>query len=606
MKRVPPHHTDRERGKRPGLRAFVAAAATVVPVGFALIATSSSAVASVPPAPSGWSTVWSDDFSGAAGTGLSSTNWLYDTGTSYPGGAANWGTGEIETMTNSTTNVYQDGAGHLAIKPIRDANGNWTSGRVETQRTDFGAPAGGVERIEASLQQPNVTTTNGAGYWPAFWALGSAFRGNYNNWPGIGELDVMEDINGRSSEFATLHCGTSPGGPCNETTGIGSGEHACSGCQTGFHTYAVEIDRSVSPEQLRYYLDGVNFFTINSNQVDATTWTNAVDHGFFIILNVAMGGGFPNAFGGGPNGSTVSGQPMLVDYVAVYQKGSSGGGGGATAGATGAVTSGIAGKCMDVSGSNSANGTHVQLWDCNGTSAQNWTQYSDNTLHALGKCLDATGNGTANGTKLEIWDCNGGANQVWQVYNGGYINPVSGRCVDDPSSSTTNGTQLQLWDCNGTNAQKWSIPGQGVSGGGGSTGGTSATSTIQAESYSAQSGTQTETCSDSGGGQDVGYISNGDWLQFNNVNFGSTPLSTFKARVASGAAAGVSGLVEVHLDSLTNPSIGSFAIGNTGGWQTWETVPANISGTTGTHTVYLKFTTGSGQDFVNVNWFSFS
>jgi hypothetical protein len=43
------------------------------------------------------------------------------------------------------------------------------------------------------------------------------------NWPSIGELDVMEDINGRSLEFATLHCGVYPGGPCNETTGIGSG-----------------------------------------------------------------------------------------------------------------------------------------------------------------------------------------------------------------------------------------------------------------------------------------------------------------------------------------------------------------------------------------------
>jgi len=134
----------------------------------------------------------------------------------------------------------------------------------------------------------------------------------------------------------------------------------------------------------------------------------------------------------------------------------------------------------------------------------------------------------------------------------------------------------------------------------------SAYTQIQAESYNAQTGTQTETTTDTGGGQDVGYISNGDWLQYNNVNFGSSALTQFKARVASGAASGVSGLIEVHLDSLSNPAIGSFALGNTGGWQSWETIPANISGTTGTHTVYLKFTTGSGQDFVNVNWFTFS
>jgi beta-glucanase (GH16 family) len=296
------------------------------------------ATAAVPAPPAGWTTVFSDDFTAGAGSALDSSKWLYDLGTSYPGGAANWGTGEVESNTNSTTNVYQDGAGHLAITPIRDAAGHWTSGRVETQRTDLAAPAGGILRVAASIQQPNVTTSNGAGYWPAFWMLGDAARGvGATNWPGIGEIDIMEDINGRSSEFATLHCGTNPGGPCNETTGIGSGERACAGCQTGFHTYAMEYDRSVTPEQLRYYLDGTMFFTINASQVDATTWNNATHHGFFVILNVAIGGGFPAAFGGGPTAATVSGQPMLVDYVAAYTKaGSSGGTGGGT-GATSTI-----------------------------------------------------------------------------------------------------------------------------------------------------------------------------------------------------------------------------------------------------------------------------
>jgi hypothetical protein len=274
-----------------------------------------------------WTQIWSDEFNGTSGTGVSTSNWLYDTGTGYSGGAANWGTGEVETMTNSTSNVYQDGSGHLAIKPIRSSSGAWTSGRIETQSTSFAAPAGGELAVEASIQQPNVSGAAAAGYWPAFWMLGAAARPvGATNWPSIGEVDIMEDINGLSSEFGTLHCGTNPGGPCNETTGIGSGQRSCSGCQTAFHTYRVEIDRSVSPEQIRWYLDGSNFFTVNANQVDATTWANAVDHGFFIILNVAMGGGFPAAFGGGPTSSTTSGVPMLVDYVRAYTSGGSSGG----------------------------------------------------------------------------------------------------------------------------------------------------------------------------------------------------------------------------------------------------------------------------------------
>jgi hypothetical protein len=266
-----------------------------------------------------WNEIWNDEFSGAANTGVNTPNWLYDTGTGYgcSGCPGNWGTGEVETMTNSTSNVYQDGSGHLVIKAI-NSGGTWTSGRIETQNTSFAAPAGGELAVEASIQQPNVSGAAAAGYWPAFWMLGSAFRGNYLNWPGIGEVDIMEDINGLSSEFATLHCGTDPGGPCNETTGLGSGQHACSGCQTAYHTYRVEIDRSVSPEQIRWYLDGSNFFTLSASQVDATTWANAVDHSFFIILNLAMGGGFPAAFGGGPTSSTQSGDSMNVDYVRVY------------------------------------------------------------------------------------------------------------------------------------------------------------------------------------------------------------------------------------------------------------------------------------------------
>ncbi|WP_078901391.1 discoidin domain-containing protein [Actinacidiphila yeochonensis] len=276
-----------------------------------------AAPSAVPAAPSGFTTTWSDDFSGAANTGLDTGTWRYDAGA-----GSSFGTGEIETMTNSTSNVYTDGNGHLVLKALHsgtDPNSGWTSGRVETQADGFGARPGGVVRVQASIQQPNLTTANGAGYWPAFWMLGSPLRVGVG-WPGSGEVDIMEDINARSSVFGTLHCGVGSGGPCNETSGLGSGERACSGCQTGYHTYAVEIDRSTSPEQLRYYLDGSLYFTVNSSQVDATTWANAVDHSFFVIFDLAIGGGFPAAFGGGPNAATASGGQMNVDYVAVYNK----------------------------------------------------------------------------------------------------------------------------------------------------------------------------------------------------------------------------------------------------------------------------------------------
>ena len=303
---------------RAGLSAAVVVVGTTAVAGFIALGGSGLANAAVAPPPSGFTLTWSDDFNGAANTGLDTGTWKYDTG---PG--SSFGTGEIETMTNSTSNVFQDGNGHLVLRALHSgtsATSGWTSGRVETQAATFGAPAGGVVRMESMIQQPNLNTTTGAGYWPAFWMLGAPLRSGVS-WPTSGEIDILEDINARSSVFGTLHCGTNPGGPCNESTGIGSGERACSGCQTAYHDYAVEIDRSTSPEQIRWYLDGNNYFTVHANQVDATTWSNAVDHPFFIIYDLAMGGGFPAAFGGGPTASTVSGGQMNIDWVAVYNKG---------------------------------------------------------------------------------------------------------------------------------------------------------------------------------------------------------------------------------------------------------------------------------------------
>lgn len=426
----------------------------------------STAQASAPTPPTGWSQVFVDDFDGPAGTGVNTSNWQYATGTSYPGGPANWGTGEVETMTNSTNNVALDGNGNLRITPRRDSAGKWTSGRIETNRTDFQPPSGGKLRVEARLQMPNVTGTAAEGYWPAFWMLGAPFRGNYQNWPSIGELDIMENVQGLNRVWSTMHCGTNPGGPCNESTGIGNST-ACPNttCQSGFHTYSMEWDRSVSPEAIRFYVDGTNYHTVTANQVDATTWANATNHGFFIILNVAMGGGFPDAFGGGLDGDTQPGHPMVVDYVQVLSAG------------------------------------------------------------------------------------------------GGTTPPPTGN--------------------------------------------RDAYSAIQAESYDSQSGVSTESTSDSGGGQNIGGLANGDWALYRGVTFGSTAATQFSARVASGAPSGVSGLVEVRLDSRTSTPVGSFAVGNTGGWQSWRTVPANISGVTGTHDVYLTFTSGQSQEFVNVNWFTF-
>ncbi|GGM72171.1 hypothetical protein GCM10011609_04990 [Lentzea pudingi] len=282
------------------------------------------AQAAVPPAPPGWSLAWSDDFTGANNTPPNSNNWIVDTGHGYPGGPGNWGTGEIQRYTNDRANLRLDGTGNLRIIPWRAANGEWTSARIETRRADFKAPAGGILRIEGRIQMPNITGTGALGYWPAFWALGAPYRGNYWNWPSIGEFDIMENVNGINSVWGVLHCGVNPGGPCNETNGLGA-SRACPGsqCPGNFHTYRFEWDRSVSPNQLRWYVDGQQYHTVRQNQMDATSWNNMTSHqGYFILLNVAMGGAFPNGVAGRgtPVPETTPGRSMAVDYVAVWTR----------------------------------------------------------------------------------------------------------------------------------------------------------------------------------------------------------------------------------------------------------------------------------------------
>ncbi|MFI7597518.1 glycosyl hydrolase family 18 protein [Actinoplanes sp. NPDC049681] len=127
-------------------------------------------------------------------------------------------------------------------------------------------------------------------------------------------------------------------------------------------------------------------------------------------------------------------------------------------GRTGRIT-GIAGKCVDVAGASSANGTAVQLYDCNGTAAQTWTVGADATVRALGKCMDVTAAGTANGSLVQLYDCNGTGAQKWQSQSDGTLrNPASGRCLDASNNSSANGTRLQIWDCFAGANQRWTLP----------------------------------------------------------------------------------------------------------------------------------------------------
>ncbi|MFZ5895420.1 MAG: glycoside hydrolase family 43 protein [Myxococcota bacterium] len=114
---------------------------------------------------------------------------------------------------------------------------------------------------------------------------------------------------------------------------------------------------------------------------------------------------------------------------------------------------------------------------------------------------------------------------------------------------------------------------------------------VEAETMNAQSGIETERCSE--GGMDVTQIANGDWIKVRGVDFGSAGAKSFSARVASSSTGGS---IELRLGSATGTLIGMCSVPATGGAQTWMTTSCDVSGATGVKDLYLKFT-GSGFNF---------
>ncbi|MEY7978026.1 lectin [Streptomyces pilosus] len=120
---------------------------------------------------------------------------------------------------------------------------------------------------------------------------------------------------------------------------------------------------------------------------------------------------------------------------------------------------GVGGKCLDVSGGASADGTQVQIWTCNASAAQRWSVAADGSLRALGKCLDVSGGASADGTRVQVWTCNGTGAQKWAAQPDGTVrNPQSGKCLDASGGTWNDGTPVHLWTCHTGPNQKWTLP----------------------------------------------------------------------------------------------------------------------------------------------------
>ena len=128
---------------------------------------------------------------------------------------------------------------------------------------------------------------------------------------------------------------------------------------------------------------------------------------------------------------------------------------------------------------------------------------------------------------------------------------------------------------------------------------------VQVEKADEVIGMEMQDTEDEGGGQNAGWINNGDSLRFDDVNFGDTPPAQLNVRLAADVADDGGGRVEIRLDSATAEPSATLSTRGTGGWQSWRTEATEMAPVTGVHTVFVTFGSDRPDDFLNINWFVF-
>ncbi|QIL75494.1 MULTISPECIES: family 16 glycosylhydrolase [Hymenobacter] len=229
--------------------------------------------------------VWSDNFDGSA---LDQSKWTYEV-------SDNWYNNELQATTNSSENLYLNG-GNLVIQAKREQlrNRQYTSARIVTKgKQDF---AFGRVDIRAKLPK-------GKGIWPAIWMLGS--NDSQAPWPACGEIDIMELRGSQPAvNISTIHFGNTTADRKQKGTEVRlpTGDFA-----DDYHIFSLVRSKG----QLRWYLDGQQYFSVTSSEVSPYPFDNK----FYMILNIAVGGDFD----GNPDASTTFPKQMQVDYVRYYQ-----------------------------------------------------------------------------------------------------------------------------------------------------------------------------------------------------------------------------------------------------------------------------------------------
>lgn len=236
--------------------------------------------------------VWSDEFDKAGSP--DSTKWSYEVG------GNGWGNNELQFYTRQRAENARIENGRLIIEARKEAyqGKNYTSARLLTKdKTTWQ-----YGRIEAFAKLPK-----GVGTWPAVWMLGKNV--STVGWPKGGEIDIMEHV---GFDEGVVH-GTVHTEAYNHKKGTQKGDQVTvTDVTTGFHLYAIEW----TADQIDFFVDAQKYYSVQKSVLGSAEAQWPFDQPFYLILNVAVGGGW-----GGQKGvdESIWPQRMEVDYVRVYQ-----------------------------------------------------------------------------------------------------------------------------------------------------------------------------------------------------------------------------------------------------------------------------------------------
>ncbi len=490
------------------------------------------------------SLVWSDEFNGS---NLNSDNWNIDIGN----GSGGWGNQELQYYRAENVSV-SDGNLVLTTNDIPYGGFSFTSGKVHTRNKQFFR----YGRIEMRAKIPT-----GGGMWPAFWMMPQ--YSIYGGWAASGEIDIMEAANATTSVGGSLHFG---GSWPNNTYTTSSYSMGGANFADEFHIYAVEWDE----DQFRWYVDDVLYATKYSWQ-----WycSNApenplapFDQEFYIILNSAIGGTYTGCLNPGCITANLP-QEYLIDYVRVYQEtpnispevaitspseGDILSPGNITINATASDEDGMV-VAVEFYGDSVYLGS-----DSTEPYSFIWNDVDEGCFVIEAKAIDDAG-----GFATDSVDITVGSGCGQEPYHGNqFVLPALIQVED----FDIGGQSISYYDTDVGNTGSHYRPSEDV---------------------------DLEVCQDSGGGYNLGWTYDGEWLEY-SVNVPQTGNYIINTRVSSLSDGG-----DFHIEFNGIDVTGNIEVPVTSGWQSWETVSVTAELSAGPQ--IMKFVSDSSG--YNVNYF---